>query len=77
METRKQLIKQYLEWTAKFEAARNRVNKLLPPKVDIKPGVKVKPWVMTEEMLTEFSRLSDEMDQAWSNMQIICGKLNK
>ena len=76
-EDREQLVKEYLEWAAKFESAKNRLTKLLPPRVDVNARYKPQPWIMSEEMLIEYSQAGDEMDQAWSNMRAICDKITK
>ncbi len=76
-EATEQLVKEYLEWAAKFEDARSRFSRLLPSRIGVNAEGKPQPWVMTEEMLLEYSIISDEMDEAWSHMRVICDKLSR
>jgi len=76
-QAREQFIKEYLEWAAKFEDARHRINRILPTRIDVNSKGRPRPLVMTEEMLIEYSRISEEMDEAWSKMRAICDKLTK
>ena len=76
-ETREQLVKEYLEWAAKFEDARYHLNRILPPKIGVNSNGRPQPFIMTKEMLVEYSQISDQMDEAWSQMRTICDKLTK
>ena len=76
-DAREELVKEYLEWVAKFEDARDRFIRLLPPRIGVNAEGRPKPLVMTEEMLLEYSAISDEMDEAWFHMRAICDRLTK
>ena len=76
-EEKEQLVKEYLEWVAKFEDANHRLKRLLPPPFEPNASGKIQPWILTEEMLIEYSQVDSDMDQAWSSMKAICEKLTK
>ena len=76
-EAREQPVKEYLEWAAKFEDSRNHLNRLLPARITVNAQGKPRPFILTEEMLIEYSQIRNEMEEAWSHMRVICDKVTK
>jgi hypothetical protein len=76
VETKEELLREYAKWTVEYVKAKENLDNLLPPVANLSKREQLKPFVITQQSLIEFSQAEKRLNNALRKRREILKKLS-